>query len=260
MTRSDLRRALRRGWRLPLLVLHLMLGSVIAACLPAGAGRVPSSAPMVWWSRQLCRLLGVRIVRHGTPLAGRALFVANHVSWLDIMVLAVACPTHFLAKSEVAAWPLFGWLCRRVGTAFIRRGAGDGAQAAAEELVWRLQRRDGRMLVFPEGTSTDGRSVRRFHARLFQAAERAQCPVQALALRYPDADGSGTHPAVPFVGDDELLGHLWRLLGERGVLAEVSCLAPLGADLGRDALARETRAQIVAALSAGPLPVQRAAV
>lgn len=248
MSAAGLMRGLRRAWRLPLLVLLLGLGCAIAACLPGGAGRVPSSAPMVWWSRRLCRLLGVRIACHGAPLAGRALFVANHVSWLDIMVLAAVCPTHFLAKSEVAGWPLFGWLCRRVGTAFIRRGAGDGAQAAAGELVWRLQRPDGRVLVFPEGTSTDGRGVRRFHARLLQAAERAQCPVQALALRYPVA-GGGTHPAVPFIGDDELLAHLWRLLGERRIEAEVHCLAPLPAGIGRDALARRSHAQIAAVLA-----------
>lgn len=244
-------RALRRVWRVPLLIAHLALGCLIAACLPRGAGRVPSSAPMVWWSRVLCRLLGVRVRVYGAPLGGRALFVANHVSWLDIMVIAAVCPTHFLAKAEVGAWPLFGWLCRCVGTAFIRRGETGGAQAAASELVWRLQRRDGRVLVFPEGTSTDGCSVRRFYPRLFQAAEYARCPVQALAVRYPLADGTGTHPAVPFVGDDELLSHLWRLLGERGPVAEVHCLPPLAGETGRDALARQTHAQIAAVLAAG---------
>ncbi|MBK8184609.1 MAG: 1-acyl-sn-glycerol-3-phosphate acyltransferase [Candidatus Competibacteraceae bacterium] len=106
---------------------------------------------------------------NGTPHAGDTLFVANHISWLDIFCIAAVCPTHFLAKRDVAAWPLFGWLCRRAGTAFIQRGRSDGATEAIEQLVWRL-RRGERVLVFPEGTSTIGESVRRFHPRLFSGA------------------------------------------------------------------------------------------
>ena len=98
-----------------------------------------STRPLVWWSRGLCRILDVRLQSRGTPHAGAALFVANHISWLDIFCIAAVCPTQFLAKQEVAAWPLFGWLCRRAGTAFIRRGGDNGAGEATERLVWRLR-------------------------------------------------------------------------------------------------------------------------
>jgi 1-acyl-sn-glycerol-3-phosphate acyltransferase len=99
--------------------------------------------------------------------------------------------------------------------------------------------------VFPEGTSTTGATVRRFHPRLFQAAILARVPVQAIALRYPQ--GGGINPAVPFVGDDELLPHLWRLLGETDLVVELQFGAVrFPPHCSRDALARQTHAEISA--------------
>ena len=241
--RSRLARAARRGARLPLLVLHILAGVLIAAALgPGRQRRYVSTRPLAWWSRGLCRILGIKVRASGTACEGAALFVANHLSWLDIFCIAAVCPTQFLAKQEVAGWPLFGWLCRRAGTAFIRRGGDHGAGEATAQLVWRL-RRGERVLVFPEGTSTTGATVRRFHPRLFQAAILAGCPVQAIALRYPHPEG--VHPLVPFVNDDDLLPHLWRLLGETGLVAELRFGAvyrpphPV-----RDVLARQTQVEI----------------
>ena len=240
---SQLARAARRGVRLPLLMLHILMGILIAVALgPGRQRRYVSTRPLVWWSRGLCRILDVQLRPRGTPFVGAALFVANHLSWLDIFCIAAVCPTHFLAKQEVAGWPLFGWLCRRAGTAFIRRGGDHGAGEAMEHLVWRL-RQGERVLVFPEGTSTTGETVRRFHPRLFQAAILARCPVQAIALRYPQAGGS--NPVVPFVGDDALLPHLWRLLGETGLVADVWFGAVhFPPHPSRDVLARQTHAEI----------------
>jgi len=243
--RSRLARAARRGARLPRLLLHILVGILIAAVLgPGRQRRYVSTRPLMWWSRGLCRILGVRLRSCGTPHAGATLFVANHLSWLDIFCIAAVCPTQFLAKQEVADWPLFGWLCRRAGTAFIRRGGDRGASEATEHLVWRL-RRGERVLVFPEGTSTTGATVRRFHPRLFQAAILAGYPVQAIALRYPHP--GGIHPLVPFVDDDELLLHLWRLLGETGLVAELQFGAVrFPPHPSRDVLARKTQAEISA--------------
>lgn len=241
-------RTTRRLWRAPMVALHVLVGVAVAALLRPGRNGTVSCQPLAVWSRVLCRIVGVRIVASGTPQTGAALFVANHVSWLDIFCVAAVCPTHFLAKREVADWPLFGWLSRRAGTAFIRRGGDNGAGEAAEQLAWRL-RNGGRILVFPEGTSTNGETVRRFFPRLFQAAIHARCPVQAIALRYPHR--AGPHPVAPFVGDANFLPHLWRLLGERQIIVELSFREPLPA-MGqtRDGLADRTRAQICAVLSA----------
>lgn len=239
-------RAWRRTWRTPALLLHILIGMGVAlVVLRPREGRPIPTRPMVIWSRVLCRLLGVRLLVSGHPQKGATLFVANHVSWLDIFCIAAVCPTQFLAKQEVAYWPVFGWLSRRTDTLFIRRGGDNGAGEAAEQLAWRL-RQGGRMLVFPEGTSTTGDGVRRFYPRLFQAAIHARCPVQAIALRYPLGDG--LHPVVPFVGDDDLLRHLWRLLGEAGIHAELWFCEPLAAEQSRDALARQAQAQVNAIL------------
>jgi len=240
---SRLARVGRRGIRTSLLILHILVGVFIAAALgPGRQRRYVSTWPLVWWSRGLCRILGIGLRVQGAPQVGATLFVANHISWLDIFCIAAVCPTHFLAKQDVAHWPLFGWLCRRAGTAFIRRGGEHGASEAMEQLVWRL-RQGERVLVFPEGTSTTGESVRRFFPRLFQAAILARCPVQAIALRYPHPEG--VHPVAPFVGDDALLPHLWRLLGEPGVVAELHFAAVHTAyHPSRDALARLTHAEI----------------
>ena len=254
---SWLARATRRGVRLPWLMLHLLAGILIAAALgPGRQRRYVSTRPLAWWSRGLCRILGVHIRVRGTCYPSPVLFVANHLSWLDIFCIAAVCPTHFLAKQEVAGWPLFGWLCRRAGAAFIRRGGYNGAGEATEHLVWRL-RQGERVLVFPEGTSTTGAAVRRFHPRLFQAAILARVPVQAIALRYPQAEG--IHPSVPFVGDDELLPHLLRLLGESDLVADVQFgTVYFPPHPSRDVLARQTHAEIstLAADASGQRPLR----
>ncbi len=236
----------RRLRRAPLVALHLLAGVGVAALLRPRRDGTVSCRPLAVWSRVLCWIMGVRIVISGQPQTGAGLFVANHLSWLDIFCIASVCPTHFLAKREVADWPLFGWLARRAGTAFIRRGGDNGAGEAAEHLTWRLRNR-GRVLVFPEGTSTPGGTVRRFYPRLFQAALHARCPVQAIALRYPHPDG--VHPKVPFVGDATLLPHLWQLLGESQIVAELWFGEPLPTvGQTRDDLASQAHAQVCAAL------------
>jgi 1-acyl-sn-glycerol-3-phosphate acyltransferase len=168
---------------------------------------------------------------------------------LDIFCIAAVCPTHFLAKQDVAEWPLFGWLCRRVGTAFIHRGSERGAGEAAEQLTWRL-RQGGRILIFPEGTSTVGESVKRFYPRLFQAAVHARCSVQAVALQYSDpADPMGINRTVPFIGSDDFVSHLWRLLDETSISVELSFSEPLPAGTQtRNSLAQHTYQQVCAAL------------
>lgn len=246
-----MRRSVQKRWghiglrsvRIPLLALHILMGLLIAAALGPGRQRHYNSTwPLAWWSRGLCRILGVRLRVQGTLHSGSTLFVANHISWLDIFCIAAVCPTHFLAKREVAGWPLFGWLCRRAGTAFIHRGGEHGASEAMEQLVWRL-RQNGRVLVFPEGTSTTGETVRRFFPRLFQAAILAHRPVQAITLRYPHPEG--VHPIIPFVGNDALLPHLWRLLREPDIVAELHFGSVHTAPHpSRDALARLTQAEI----------------
>ncbi|MGF1528791.1 MAG: lysophospholipid acyltransferase family protein [Candidatus Competibacterales bacterium] len=207
----------------------------------------PPLGPVQWWFCVLCRLLSVQITTRGQPLPGPVLVVANHISWLDIAVINAIGPSYFVAKSAVRRWPVFGWLTHRAGGIFINRGEKNAAASATEQLVWRLVRGE-RLVTFPEATSTSGEGVKRFHPRLFQAAIHVQCPVQPLTVRYLTADGE-VNSAVPFVGDDTLVGNLWCLMGERRIHAELIYHPPLDpADRGRTDLAREAERQVAAAL------------
>lgn len=171
------------------------------------------------------------------------LWLANHVSWIDIAVLGALRPLSFLAKAEVAEWPLAGWLARRAGTLFIRRGAGDSLDLG-RQLAGHLQQ-GHHLAIFPEGTSSDGRSVLRFHPRLLAAALDSGAAVQPVALRYR-RDGARDELA-PFVGDDALPTHLLRLLAAERAVVEIALLEPIAVTgLTRSELARRAHAAIAA--------------
>lgn len=198
-----------------------------------------------WWLARLTRVLNLEVEVRGVPPATPALVVANHVSWLDIPVLGGAAPVHFLSKAEVADWPLVGRLATAAGTLYIRRGHGQVRQRA-RDIAQHLGA--GRsILVFPEGTTTDGLDVRAFHAPLFAAAADAGHPVQPVAIRYLDADGR-PHPRAPFVGNDAFHVHLWQLLLEDAVRVQVRFLPPLAGNDHRD-LAATAHAQVRVALT-----------
>lgn len=244
--------ALRRAWRLPRLLAHLVFGVVAAyALLPSarhpGPRRPWQLALIGWWMRRLCRILRVRITVHGRPAEGGALLAGNHISWLDIPCLMAVAPSAFVAKQEVRDWPVIGQLAVRTGSLFMHRGDARVTSLVTGEMSAAL-RAARRVAVFPEGTSTDGRGVRMFHARLFEAAISTGAMVQPVAIDYPDHAG-GVHPAAPFVGDDELTAHLWRLLGEPAITASLHFCEPLpAAGRERKTLAETARQRVISAL------------
>lgn len=253
--------ALRRVRRSLLLAGHLALGALIcfgwlAPLAAAGSRRNRRQRQqwVRWWMRHLLRIVGIEVRAHGVPLAAPALLAANHISWLDIPCLLACTDAVFVAKTEVARWPLIGSLAARVGTLFLERGR--GADATAAQMTAMLRAGES-VVIFPEGTSTDGRAPRPFHARLFQAAPAAAVPVQSVAIRYPHP--TGTHPTVPFIGDDSFVPHLWRLLGEPRIEAELVFCPPLPvADCDRRTLAKRSRgriAEVLAAAHPGPANV-----
>lgn len=181
------------------------------------------------------------------------LWVANHVSWTDIPLLGQWRPLAFLAKAEVRGWPLLGWLAEQGGTLFIRRGNGDGARVAAQ-LAERLAHPSA-LALFPEGTSTDGRQVRAFHGRLLGSATEAGVPLQPVAIRYQRAGEIDT--VAPFIGDDDLLAHLRRLLAADVSEVEIHLLAPIDSQgKSRDELARLSQRAVAEALGLAPSAVQ----
>jgi lyso-ornithine lipid O-acyltransferase len=218
-------KTLRRISRYSLLIGYALMGVLLTLLMArTGEGGVPTPRffrIIQWWHHGLCRALGLDIRVKGTPHAGSALVVANHISWLDIHILGGLAPLCFVSKAEVSGWPLIGWFSRVTGTVFIQRGARGAAEATSREMETRLQA-GAKVALFPEGTTSDGSDVRRFHSRLFHTAVATHRPVQPVAITYPHPEG--VNPVAPFIDDQSLLDNLWHLTGEKRIQVEVNFL------------------------------------
>ena len=179
------------------------------------------------WSQffmtRLSNALPFRVRVVGELPATPMLWVSNHVSWTDIALLGQLTPLSFLSKSEVRGWPVAGWLAAKAGSLFIRRGAGD-SQLIREQMTRHLQQ-PLPLLMFPEGTTTDGSSVRTFHGRLLSAAIDSRVSLQPVAIRY--LRNGEVDAIAPFVGDDDLLSHLLRLFSHEQGEVEIHLLEPI---------------------------------
>jgi 1-acyl-sn-glycerol-3-phosphate acyltransferase len=177
--------------------------------------------------------------------------VLNHISWVDIFVINARSPATFIAKSEIRDWPFVGWLCTLVGTLYIERGKPSAAKKATAEIVAEL-RRNSLIAVFPEGTTTFGRSLEPFHAALFQPALDAEATLHPIALRYFDRSGAHSD-AAGFVGETTFVESVWTIVSARHIVAELQFLPPAPASgHTRRSLAEKTESAIAAALGVPP--------
>ena len=200
------------------------------------------------WSRWLMALCGVRMEVRGTPvLQGAVLWVANHVSWVDIFVLNSVRTTSFVAKSDIRRWPVIGLLVAWAGTLFIDRTHRRAMHRANQQMQECFDQGDA-VGLFPEGTTTDGSRVQPFRAGLFQASVQAAVPVQPVALRF--LRGGRPAPELAFVGEQTLVANLWFLLGAWGVSVECTFLRPLEptGGLNRSHLAQQAHQAVSGAL------------
>lgn len=186
-----------------------------------------------WWAQSLLTILDLRVDYRNTrpDIFGEGkLFVANHQSYLDTLVIAAHCPVVFVAKREVSRWPLLGWLASLGGTIFIQRDC-PHSNVRAFYQVSRALRQGTNVLVFPEGTTNNGTCVLPFHPFFFAAASRAARATQPLALRYLSVDeaplDNETRDWLCWHGDMDFVGHFWRLLGLRHAAATMALLEPL---------------------------------
>ena len=250
----------------------LYLGCTLAMMPVQGAGlllqaRWTGRLPR-FYHRCCCRILGLRVRALGGPVLRRpVLFVANHVSYIDITVLGSLVEASFVAKSEVAGWPLFGWLAKLQRSVFVDRRVGSIARQR-DALGARLAAGDA-LILFAEGTSSDGNRVLPFKTALLAAAAGggASVPVavQPVSLAYTRLDGIpiGRHyrPFLAWYGSMALAPHLWRMLGLGTIEAVVEFHPPTAlADCGsRKALAEYCYARIAggvaAALAGRPQPM-----
>lgn len=191
------------------------------------------------WHQGLLRILHVRLECHGN-LGQSGLLVANHVSWLDIPVIGSLVPVRTLAKAELRQWPVLGWLFRGSGTLFIRRGA---ASADLQTQLGQVLHQQQNLLLFPEGTSSDGQQVLKFHARLFACLQAGEQPLYPLCLHYPHPDTP--NPIVPYINDDHFLGSLLKICAATEIRVQVYLGSPVWPQaLSRNQLAGVAEQQI----------------
>jgi 1-acyl-sn-glycerol-3-phosphate acyltransferase len=198
-------------------------------------------------ARAVLKVLDIRTEVEGEPpLCG--LVVSNHLSYLDIIIISAVMPCFFVSKIEVGGWPFFGRAARSGGTIFLDRSSRASATAVAEEMTKRLRLRVP-VLLFPEGTSTDGTQVLRFHSRLIDPATAIGAPITAAAIRYV-IEGGVVERELCWYGDQGFNSHLWKVLGVTGFGARLHFGQPkIYSD--RRVAAEQTHAEITAWREAG---------
>lgn len=248
------------GLTLPLMPLQ----ALFLRLSPRLARRLPQ-----WYHRQVCRLLGLRVHVEGSVEPDHpVLIVANHTSWLDIPVVSTVAPVSFIAKKEVGTWPFVSSLARLQRTVFIDRERRTSVGDTTEEILGRLRAGDT-LVLFAEGTSSDGNRVLPFKTSLFAAAKPSairkamrrdnerggaetnrQVLVQTLTLAYTHLHGipltRSDRPLVGWYGDMEMAPHAWELLkaGPLDVVVKIGKPVPLDAFMDRKALAKYSEEEI----------------
>ena len=194
------------------------------------------------WCRFACRVLGIRVRMHGSmPSSG--LLVSNHLSYLDIVVLSSIRPCVFVAKRDVASWPLFGWLAHAAGTIYVDRERRFSSPKAVNAIGNAIANRSV-VVIFPEGTSSDGSTVLPFKSALLESAVQLRAPIAAASIDYMLDDGS-VADEVCYWRDMTLVPHLLNLLFKREIRAIYS-FSPGKVRAGnRKEIARELRHEIV---------------
>ncbi len=206
------------SWTLALFLIWALCapGAVLARRLPRWRARVQQA-----WSRGVCRILGVHFEIQGHPPRQACLLAANHLSYLDVVVLGALLPCAFVAKSEVARWPVLGFLARSMGTLFVERENRRALPGLGQRMRARLARGET-LVLFPEGTSTAGSEVLPFRPALLAPAVALGLPVSYAALHYDTP--SGERPASEVVcwwGDMTFGAHVLELLRLPRIAARV---------------------------------------
>lgn len=226
-------RSLRAAWRLLHAIAHAFGGWWTMRFHFPHLSLAERHARVQQWSARMLGIMGVDLVVQGTPPAtGPVLLVSNHLSWLDVTAIHAARHVRFVSKSGVRHWPLIGTLSTGAGSLYIERERRRDAVRVVHDMTDALRNGD-LIAVFPEGTTSDGRSLLPFHANLLQAAISSGAPVQPLALRFADAATGDTSTAPRYIGDDNLLSSVWNTLKAPPLHAIVRFGTPQSA-VGRD--------------------------
>ncbi len=245
--------SIRKFYRTILLAILLIIGIVLTVVFLRNTRHTSGIANAVvsTWLGTVARSLGVRTKTYGSALPEKTLFVSNHISWLDILILGNIIPVHFLSKDEVKSVPVIGWLATRAGTLYIKRGCKDSASDASSEITAALNQQHN-SIIFAEGTTTDGH-IKKFHSRMMQSAIDAHAMVQPVAIFYPIRN-PGTNkievnPVTLFLGNTSI-GESFNLITRApSIDVEVHFLKPIHSkNKTRDEIAQHAYDEVVAAI------------
>lgn len=196
--------------------------------------------------RELCKVFNLEIQVHGVIPREPALWVSNHVSWLDIAVLGSGARVFFLAKAEIEKWPILGKLAKGGGTLFIKRGSGDSIKI--KEQITNFLKRDIPVLFFPEATTSDGSKIKKIYGRILGAAIDANRPVQICLICYVNQDGE-LDTIAPFVGNIGFADHVKKVLEMPKVTAHLMALPAISVQGHTiESLTEEVQAQMIEGL------------
>ncbi len=241
----------------------LRLPFVFLACCLA-SGTMVAARPLVWiaprlqlkirnaaflcWGRAMCRIMGMRVDVEGEPPAGRFYLVANHVSYVDIILLASQISAAFVAKADLSRWPVLGWMFLSADTIFIDRGRRRDVLRVMKRVQKCLDRELG-VLVFPEGTSGKGEEILRLKPPLLQLAAEQGQPVHHATLTYRTQGERPAHQVVCWWDDTPFVLHFLRLLGLPGFEASVRFGGEPVLAADRKALATQLRSAMEASFT-----------
>jgi 1-acyl-sn-glycerol-3-phosphate acyltransferase len=225
--------SLRAAWRLGRALVHAVAGLATILVRFPRMSEQQRHARVQAWALKMLTVLGIRLELRGRPpVSGPVLLVANHISWLDILVMQAARHCRFVSKSDVRRWPLIGALATGAGTLYIERESRRDAMRVVHHMAESLKCGDV-LAVFPEGTTSNGVALLPFHANLIQAAISAGAPVQPVALSFVDTQTRSVSLAPCYIDDDTLVASVWRTLTAPAITAVVHYGEPQAAQ-GRD--------------------------
>ena len=226
------------------IIVHVLKGCFILLLLFPWLKAEQRHRSIRHWCKQLLGIFNMRLSVIGAEhlTDDHYLMAANHVSWIDIHVINAFKPHYFVAKSEVASWPIFGWMAKQLGTLFIERGKSNSIRNMVQEIASQLNQKA--ICIFPEGTSTDGKQVAPFKSNLFEAAIVANAPVYTLAIQYFDVRTGNKTTAPAFIGEMGLLDSIWNIICSSPICAEIRISAKLPVLNDRKALAELSQSLI----------------
>jgi 1-acyl-sn-glycerol-3-phosphate acyltransferase len=226
------------AFRVCRILLHTILGVVIAAFVLPFVSKTTLNRLLKWWCDGLLRCFHIKVKTFGNlPPASTTgvMFVANHVSWADIHSLNSQIPLRFIAKSDIKNWPVFGYLVGKANTLFIDRAKRQDTGRIVNTTAESLKLGDN-LCFFPEGTTTDGTQLLPFKSSVLQAAINANASVWPVAIRYVNTDGS-INKSMAYAGDSTLVDSMKAVLNIKNPMAELHFLTPIAANhLDRRAL------------------------